>query len=158
MIEDIRIGLGFDGHRLEEGLELKLGGVKIDYPKGLKGHSDGDVLLHALTDALLSACKEPDIGQLFPDTDPMWKGADSRVFLMEALKRVKEKGYMIMNVDCTVVADEPRIAPYRKLIEENIAQLMELDPCRVSVKGKTREGFCKDDSVACFCVVLLVKA
>ncbi|RME08933.1 MAG: 2-C-methyl-D-erythritol 2,4-cyclodiphosphate synthase, partial [Aquificota bacterium] len=106
---NIRIGLGFDSHGFEEGKPLKLGGVRIEFPKGLKGHSDGDVLLHAITDAILGALGEPDIGQLFPDTDPRWKDADSVLFLQEALRRMKARGYRIVNLDCLFIADQPRI-------------------------------------------------
>jgi len=150
-----RIGFGFDSHDFEEGKPLVLGGVLIDFPKGLKGHSDGDVLLHALTDALLSAVGEEDIGQLFSDKDPRWKSAQSSVFLKSALEKVSKKGYMIVNVDCTLIADEPKIAPIKNKIIQNLSLLLGIEQERISVKGKTREGFCQSEGIACFCVVLL---
>ena len=150
-----RIGFGFDSHDFEEGKPLVLGGVLIDFPKGLKGHSDGDVLLHALTDALLSAVGEEDIGQLFSDKDPRWKLAQSSVFLKSALEKVSKKGYMIVNVDCTLIADEPKIAPIKNRIIQNLSLLLGIEQERISVKGKTREGFCQSEGIACFCVVLL---
>jgi len=150
-----RIGFGFDSHDFEEGKPLVLGGVLIDFPKGLKGHSDGDVLLHALTDALLSAVGEEDIGQLFSDKDPRWKLAQSSVFLKSALEKVSKKGYMIVNVDCTLIADEPKIAPIKNKIIQNLSLLLGIEQERISVKGKTREGFCQSEGIACFCVVLL---
>ncbi len=150
-----RIGFGFDSHDFEEGKPLVLGGVLIDFPKGLKGHSDGDVLLHALTDALLSAVGEEDIGQLFSDKDPRWKLAQSSLFLKSALEKVSKKGYMIVNVDCTLIADEPKIAPIKNRIIQNLSLLLGIEQERISVKGKTREGFCQSEGIACFCVVLL---
>jgi len=150
-----RIGFGFDSHDFEEGKPLVLGGVLIDFPKGLKGHSDGDVLLHALTDALLSAVGEEDIGQLFSDKDPRWKSAQSSLFLKSALEKVSKKGYVIVNVDCTLIADEPKIAPIKNRIIQNLSLLLGIEQERISVKGKTREGFCQSEGIACFCVVLL---
>jgi len=152
-----RIGFGFDSHSFEEGKPLMLGGVLVDFPKGLKGHSDGDVLLHALTDALLSAVGEEDIGQLFSDKDPRWKNAPSSLFLKSALERVAKKGYRILNVDCTILADEPKVAPIKEKIIKNLSSLLGVEPSQVSVKGKTKEGFCKEDGIACFCIVLLGK-
>jgi len=152
-----RIGFGFDSHSFEEGKPLMLGGVLVDFPKGLKGHSDGDVLLHALTDALLSAVGEEDIGQLFSDKDPRWKNAPSSLFLKSALERIAKKGYRILNVDCTILADEPKVAPIKEKIIKNLSSLLGVEPSQVSVKGKTKEGFCKEDGIACFCIVLLGK-
>ncbi len=151
----IRVGLGFDSHEFEEGKPLLLGGVKIDYPKGLKGHSDGDVLLHAITDALLGAVGEEDIGQLFPDTDEKWKGAGSEVFLKEALRRAKERGFRLINIDCVLITDEPKIAPYKQAIKKRLSELLELAEENISLKGKRREGFCREEGIACLCVVLL---
>jgi len=151
----MRVGLGFDSHEFEEGKPLLLGGVKIDFPYGLKGHSDGDVLLHAITDAILGALGEPDIGELFSDKDDRWKNAPSRLFLEEALRRMKDKGYRIVNVDCAVIADEPKIAPWKEEIRRSLSEFLGIDGNRVSVKGKRREGFSKDNGIACFCVVLL---
>ncbi len=152
----LRIGLGFDSHSFEEGKPLKLGGVKIDFPKGLKGHSDADALLHAITDALLGALDEPDIGELFPDKDPKWRGANSEVFLEEALKRMEKKGYKILNLDCVIVADEPKIAPYKNLIRKNLSRILGIPQESISIKGKSREGFCKEDGLVCFCNILLM--
>ncbi len=149
------IGLGFDSHTFKEDKPLYLGGVRIDYPKGLKGHSDADVLLHAVTDAILSALGEPDIGELFPNSDPRYRNAPSIIFLEEALKRMEEKRYRIVNVDCTLVADEPKIKDYKTLIRQNLARFLGTDYERVNVKGKRREGFCEGEGIACFCVVLL---
>ncbi len=153
---DIRIGLGFDSHEFEEGKEMLLGGVKIDSPYGLKGHSDGDALLHALTDAILGAIGEEDIGSLFKDTDPRWKGANSEIFLSEALRRADSKGYRILNLDCVVIADRPKIALYRDKIRENLSRLLGVGKERISIKGKRQEGLCKADGLACICSVLLV--
>ncbi len=153
---NIRIGLGFDSHAFEEGKPLKLGGVVIDFPLGLKGHSDADVLFHAITDAILGALGEPDIGQIFPDKDPRWKKADSKVFLQEAINRMRQKGYRLINLDCVIVADKPKIAPYKDAIKENLSRMLEIAPENISIKGKTREGFCREDGIACFCTILLI--
>ncbi len=153
----MRVGLGFDSHEFEEGKPLLLGGVEIDFPYGLRGHSDGDALLHAITDALLGALGEPDIGELFKDTEEKWRGASSEIFLKEALRRVKEKGYRIINLDCVLIADKPKIAPYKGRIKENLSELLGIPRECISVKGKRREGFCSEDGIACMCVVLLGK-
>ncbi|MEN3028432.1 MAG: 2-C-methyl-D-erythritol 2,4-cyclodiphosphate synthase [Aquificaceae bacterium] len=153
---NFRVGLGFDAHLFEEGKPLKLGGVLINSPVGLKGHSDGDALLHAITDAILGALGEPDIGELFPDKDPRWKGADSQVFLQEALRRMEEKRYRIANLDCVVVADQPRVSPHKEAIRKKLAELLCVPVEVLSLKGKTREGLCKEEGLACFCTVLLV--
>ncbi|RMH01658.1 MAG: 2-C-methyl-D-erythritol 2,4-cyclodiphosphate synthase [Aquificota bacterium] len=151
----IRVGLGFDSHEFEQGKELYIGGVRLEYPKGLKGHSDGDVLLHALTDAILGAIGEQDIGQLFSDKDPRWKGAPSEVFLRTALSMAKQKGYRLVNLDCVIIADEPKVAPYKELIVKNLSSLTGLEANFISIKGKRKEGFCKEEGIACFCVVLI---
>lgn len=156
-MDEVRVGVGFDSHELEEGKPLYLGGVRIEFPYGLKGHSDGDVLLHALTDALLGALGEPDIGELFSDRDERWKGAPSELFLQEALRRMKDKGYGIINLDCVLIADEPKVAPYKGAIRESLSKLLQLPPDRISVKGKRREGFCEAKGVACICVLILEK-
>ena len=135
-----RIGQGYDLHRLVEGRDLILGGVKIDYEKGLLGHSDADVLLHAITDALLGAAGLGDIGRHFPDTDPAFKGADSKVLLSEAVALVVKAGWVIVNVDCTIVAQEPKLAPYMPQIRESVAKAIGVDLQRVNVKAKTNEG------------------
>jgi len=152
---DLRIGLGFDSHEFEAGKKLILGGVEIEYEYGLKGHSDGDALLHAITDAILGAIGEKDIGEIFKDADPRWENASSRIFLKKALELMEEKGFKIINLDCTIIADKPKIAPYKDKIKESLSQLMGISKNRISIKGKRREGFCKDDGLACICVVLL---
>ncbi|NPB06202.1 MAG: 2-C-methyl-D-erythritol 2,4-cyclodiphosphate synthase [Aquificae bacterium] len=151
----LRVGLGLDGHLFEEGKKLVLGGVEIPAPFGLKGHSDGDALLHALTDAILGALGEPDIGELFPDEDPRFKGTPSSLFLQEALKRAKAKGYRLVNADCVVVTDRPKLSPYKELIRENLARLLGVEKERVNLKAKRREGFCREEGLFCQCVVLL---
>lgn len=136
----MRIGQGYDVHRLVEGRSLILGGVPIPYEKGLLGHSDADVLTHALMDALLGAAALGDIGQLFPDADPAYAGADSLVLLKTVCEYLKEKGFAIGNVDITVVAQRPKLAPYREEMRQRLAETMELDISAVSVKATTEEG------------------
>ncbi len=135
----MRIGEGWDIHALVEGRKLILGGVEIPYSKGLLGHSDADALLHAITDALLGAAALGDIGSHFPDTDAQFKGADSGVLLMEAARRVRDKGYAIGNVDSTVIAQAPKLAPHIASMRARIAQLLGLDVDQVNVKAKTAE-------------------
>ncbi len=153
-----RIGFGFDSHPFEEkpSKPLKLGGVVITEEVSLKGHSDADVLLHALTDALLGAIGAPDIGELFPPSDDRWCGADSAIFLAEALRLVSEAGYRIANVDCAIICDRPKISPHKEKIRNNLARLLKVDPGRVNVKGKTCEGFCSGGGITVLCNVLLV--
>lgn len=136
---DIRIGLGWDNHRLAEGRALILGGVRVPCEFGFEAHSDGDILLHAVTDALLGALALGDIGMHFPDTDPRWKGCDSGVFLRHAASLARERGYRIGNVDATVILERPKLGPLRAQIRASLAALLELDPERVSVKFKTAE-------------------
>ena len=136
----MRIGQGYDVHRLVEGRKLILGGVEIPYEKGLLGHSDADVLLHALMDALLGAAALGDIGKLFPDNDPVYAGADSRKLLERVAALLREKGYRVGNVDCTVIAQRPKLAPFILQMRQSIAQTMEIDVDRVSVKATTEEG------------------
>ena len=135
----IRVGEGWDIHALVEGRKLILGGVEIPYSKGLLGHSDADALLHAITDALLGAAALGDIGSHFPDTDVRFKGADSGVLLAEAARRVRDKGFTIGNVDSTVIAQAPKLAPHIANMRARIAQLLELDVDQVNVKAKTAE-------------------
>jgi 2-C-methyl-D-erythritol 2,4-cyclodiphosphate synthase len=139
-VSEIRTGLGWDTHRLGWGAELILGGVRIPSERGQLGHSDADVLSHAITDALLGAAGLGDIGMLFPDTDPQWKGADSSVFLKEAARRVREAGFTIVNVDATVILERPKLKDYRQRIRETLAHTLGMDVARVSVKFKTAEG------------------
>lgn len=133
------VGFGFDVHRLEEGRPLVLGGVEIPSPHGTIAHSDGDVVLHALVDALLGALALGDIGEHFPDTDPAWKGAASSQFVDHAVKLVREQGCTIVNVDCTLVLESPKILPYKQAMRERIAELCGIALQRVSVKATTSE-------------------
>ena len=136
----MRIGHGYDVHRLVEGRELVLGGVKIPYEKGLLGHSDADVLTHALMDALLGACALGDIGKQFPDSDAAYKGADSVELLKKVCSLIYSKGYRISNVDCTVLAQRPKLAPYIPQMRENLSNAMDIAADCVSVKATTEEG------------------
>ena len=135
-----RIGQGYDLHRLVEGRPLILGGVQIDYEKGLWGHSDADVLLHAITDALLGAAGLGDIGRHFPDTDPAFKGADSRELLSQTMALVVKAGWVIVNIDATVIAQAPKLAPHMDKIRESVAHCLGVDLQRVNIKAKTKEG------------------
>lgn len=137
---DIRMGHGYDVHRLVSGRRLILGGVDIPHETGLLGHSDADVLVHAVMDALLGALALGDIGHLFPDTDPQWKGADSLLLAREVAKRVREKGWEIGNVDATVLAQAPKLAPHIAKMRENVSAALGIPVDRVSVKATTEEG------------------
>jgi len=139
MIE-FRTGVGYDLHRLVEGRRLVLGGVEIPHDRGLLGHSDADVILHAVTDALLGAAGLGDIGELFPPSDPRWKDASSLTFLTQARELVEQSGYSVVNVDVVIVIEQPRILPYRQQIRGNLAAALGLAPQAVSVKAKTAEG------------------
>lgn len=136
----MRIGHGYDVHKLVEGRKLILGGVDIPYEKGLLGHSDADVLTHALMDALLGACALGDIGKLFPDNDSAYAGADSLVLLGRVCALLKEKGYKIGNADCTILAQRPKLAPHIPLMRQHLARTMGVELERVSVKATTEEG------------------
>jgi 2-C-methyl-D-erythritol 2,4-cyclodiphosphate synthase len=151
----MRIGYGWDSHEFKTGIPLKIGGITIAHPQGLGGHSDGDVLLHAITDALLGAVTAPDIGSLFPPSDPQWKGADSAVFLMEALKRVQLAGYAIGNIDCVLVLDAPKIGPHAITIRTHVAELLGVSLDRVGLKAKTPEGMGTDGAAIAHAAVLL---
>jgi 2-C-methyl-D-erythritol 4-phosphate cytidylyltransferase/2-C-methyl-D-erythritol 2,4-cyclodiphosphate synthase len=137
---DVRTGQGFDVHRFCPGDHLWLCGVKIHHSQALEGHSDADVALHALTDALLGAIGADDIGQHFPDTDPRWKGAASHIFLAEAVRLLRAHGGMISNVDVTILCEAPKIAPYREPMRRRMAELLKLEASRVSLKATTTEG------------------
>jgi 2-C-methyl-D-erythritol 4-phosphate cytidylyltransferase / 2-C-methyl-D-erythritol 2,4-cyclodiphosphate synthase len=139
-IPDVRTGLGFDVHRFRDDDHVWLCGVRIPHSQGLAGHSDADVALHALTDALLGAAGEGDIGQLFPDTDARWKGAPSHLFLSEAVSRVRRKPAQVMNVDVTIICEAPRIGPYRENMRARLAELLGIDSERVGVKATTTEN------------------
>lgn len=154
----MRIGYGYDVHRLKEGRLLVLGGVEIPFAKGLAGHSDADVLLHAICDALLGACALGDIGQHFPDTDQHYAGADSRGLLEKVVRLVQEEGYAIVNMDATVVADNPKLAPHISQMRQNIAEDLQVDITQVSVKATTSEGMGfegKQEGMSARAVVLL---
>jgi len=153
----LRIGFGWDSPEFKTGIPLKIGGVTLAHPKGLGGHSDGDVLLHALTDALLGAVAGPDIGSLFPPSDPKWKGADSAVFLREALQRVRVAGYAIVNVDSTLILAAPKMGPHAAAIREHVAELLGVAADCVGLKDKTPEGLGTDNVAIANVVVLLEK-
>ena len=154
----MRIGHGYDVHKLVEGRDLILGGVKIEHSLGLLGHSDADVLLHAVSDALLGAAGLGDIGKHFPDTDPQYKGADSLKLLEIVAQRVKEAGYRVSNIDVTMIAQRPKLRPHIEKMEENIAAAVGVDMSRVNVKATTEEklGFTgTEEGMACHAVCLL---
>jgi 2-C-methyl-D-erythritol 2,4-cyclodiphosphate synthase len=152
-----RIGYGFDSHEFRPGITLKIGGVVLAHDKGLGGHSDGDVLLHAITDALLGAVAAPDIGALFPPSDPKWKGADSVVFLREALQRVHDAGYGVANMDASLILAAPKIGPHAGTIRGRVAQLLGVHTDCVGLKAKTPEGLNLENTAIAHVVVLLEK-
>jgi 2-C-methyl-D-erythritol 2,4-cyclodiphosphate synthase len=153
-----RIGYGFDSHEFRAGIPLKIGGVALTHDKGLGGHSDGDVLLHAITDALLGAIAAPDIGALFPPSDAKWKGADSVIFLREALKRVRGAGYGVANVDASLILAAPKVGPHAETIRTRVAELLGVDASCVGLKAKTPEGLNLENAAVAHVVVLLEKA
>ncbi|MCU1296470.1 MAG: 2-C-methyl-D-erythritol 2,4-cyclodiphosphate synthase [Acidobacteriaceae bacterium] len=155
MKPEIRIGYGWDSHEFKSGIPLVVGGVTLPHSKGLGGHSDGDVLLHAITDALLGAVAAPDIGSLFSPSDPKWKGADSAVFLAEALKRVKAAGYSVVNIDSTLILASPQIGPHTEAIRTRVAKLMALAEDCIGIKAKTPEGTGTDNAAIAHVTVLL---
>src|SRR5512146_3192844 len=151
----MRIGYGWDSHEFKRGIPLKIGGVALPHKKGLAGHSDGDVLLHALTDALLGAVAAGDIGAHFPPSDPKWKGADSAVFLQEAVRQVRKAGFAVTNIDSTLILMSPKIGPHSAAIRAKIAELLGVDQSAVSVKAKTPEGLNLPNTASAHVVVLL---
>ena len=153
----MRIGYGWDSHEFKEGIPLKLGGVTIAHPRGLAGHSDGDVLLHALTDALLGAIAAGDIGTYFPPSDARWKGANSAVFVQTALEHVKRAGYAVANVDSTLILMAPKIGPHAAVIQRRVAELLNLDADCIGVKAKTPEGMGTENAAIAHVIVLLTK-
>lgn len=160
-MDNIRIGYGYDVHRLVEDRPLILGGVKIPYKKGLSGHSDADVLLHAISDGLLGAVAEGDIGRHFPDTDEEYKNADSRFLLQKVMAIIDEKGYTIQNIDATVVAQQPRLASYIKKMRNNISEDLRVGINQVSIKATTSEGLGfegKGKGISASAVVLIFKS
>ena len=151
----VHVGIGYDVHALVEGRKLILGGVEIPHPKGLDGHSDADVLIHAICDAILGALGEADIGHFFPNTDPRWKGAQSRVFLSEAARLVELRQGTIVNVDATLIAQAPKIFPHAHEMKSNIAEALGLKPERVGIKATTNErlGFLgREEGIAAMAV------
>ena len=157
----MRIGSGHDTHRLETGRPLVLAGVRIDHAKGLVGHSDADVVLHAVTDALLGAAGLGDIGELFSDTDPQWAHADSAIFLAKAMKLVKSLGWCISNVDVTIFAQEPKLAAHKAAMKANLARLLTLGESSVNIKAKTGEHvghIGRGEAIGCHAVVLITYA
>ena len=158
---EIRVGLGFDIHPLVAGRPLRLGGVVIPHDRGLAGHSDGDALLHAITDALLGAAELGDIGTLFPDTDPAFEGADSRALLRRAYALVRERGWAVTFVDAVVIAEAPRIAPYREAMAASIREALEAPGLPISIKGKSAEGLGavgRGEAIACLATATLRRA
>jgi 2-C-methyl-D-erythritol 2,4-cyclodiphosphate synthase len=153
----IRIGYGWDSHAFKPGVPLKIGGLAIDHPEGLAGHSDGDVLLHAITDALLGAVSAGDIGSFFPPGDARWKNADSSIFLNLALEEIKNAGYRIINIDTTLVLAAPKIVPIAAELRERVADLLNLKPSDVGIKAKTPEGLNVDHVAQAHAIVLLEK-
>ena len=154
----MRIGYGWDSHEFKPGVALRLGGIALPHERGLAGHSDGDVLLHALTDALLGAVAAGDIGQFFPPDDPQWKGADSALFVAEALRRVTRAGFRVANMDSTLILASPRIGPHAAAIQKRIAEMLGIAPSAVGVKAKTPEGMGTGDAAIAHVAVLLVEA
>lgn len=154
----MRIGHGYDVHKLIEGRRLIVGGVGIPHTMGLLGHSDADVLLHAISDALLGACAMGDIGKLFPDTDDRWEGADSLVLLREVVKKINENGFYIENIDSTLIAQKPKMSPYIEQMRANIADACGVDISAVSVKATTEEklGFTgREEGISAHAVALI---
>lgn len=156
----MRIGFGYDVHQLVEGRKLIIGGIEIPHSKGLLGHSDADVLLHAITDAMLGAASLGDIGKLFPDTDMQFKDADSKLLLKESYRAVQEKGYIIGNIDATIVAEQPKFRPHIDSMRQVISDVLEIDIDQVNVKATTNEkmGYLgREEGIAAQAVVLLIK-
>ena len=155
-----RIGHGFDLHRMQAGYDLIIGGCKIGHDMGCVAHSDGDVVLHSVTDAILGALGLDDIGQLFPDTDPKFKGADSVIFVQEAVRRMQQAGYSIGNMDITVILQRPKLSPHKLVMREKIAALLQCELSQVNLKGKTHEkvdAIGEGRAIACHVVTMLVK-
>jgi 2-C-methyl-D-erythritol 2,4-cyclodiphosphate synthase len=157
-VPDLRIGLGVDAHALEDDVPLVLGGVTIDHPRGLAGHSDGDVIAHALTDALLGAAGLGDIGSLFSPGDERWQGADSLELLRDAYAQVRQAGFVLVNADCILIGEEPRIVPHREEMRRRLAAALEVEPAQVNVRATTTDklGFTgRGEGLAAEAVALL---
>jgi 2-C-methyl-D-erythritol 2,4-cyclodiphosphate synthase len=154
----MRVGIGHDTHRLVEGRPLVLAGLKIDYPRGPAGHSDADVVLHAITDALLGAAGLGDIGDAYPDSDPRWQNADSTHFVRETLARLNQSGWRLVNVDVIIFAEAPKLGPLKAQMRQNLAKLLQVAESAVNVKAKTGEGvgsIGRGEAIGCQAVVLL---
>jgi len=158
MNSEYRVGIGFDSHPLVDGRDLFLGGIKIDYPKGLLGHSDGDVVIHSLIDAFLGACSLPDIGEMFPPADNKYKDVSSLILLKDAYSIVEKNNYIIVNADITVIANEPEISIFKERMKKVLIQSMNIEEDGINIKGKTPEGLTGlSDAIASIAVVLLRK-
>ncbi len=156
----IRVGIGYDIHRLVPGRRLIMGGVEIPHPSGLLGHSDADVVLHAISDAVLGAAGLPDIGELFPDTDPAHLNADSKKLLLKAMERVQDAGFSVGNIDVIVHAETPKLSAYKSEMTVSIAEALGCTARQISIKGKTNEGLAdigRSEAIACTAVALLVE-
>jgi 2-C-methyl-D-erythritol 2,4-cyclodiphosphate synthase len=151
----MRIGYGYDSHEFREGVPLMLGGVQLEHSHGLAGHSDGDVLLHAITDALLGAVAAGDIGSFFPPSDPRWKGANSVIFLAEAMRQIEMAGFRVVNLDSTMILAAPKIVPHSLKLRLRVAELLKVDLSRVGIKAKTPEGTGTENAAIAHAVVLL---
>jgi 2-C-methyl-D-erythritol 2,4-cyclodiphosphate synthase len=152
---ETRIGFGYDSHVFKPGVPLHLGGLKLDHPEGLAGHSDGDLLLHAVTDALLGAVAAGDIGSYFPPSDPRWKDADSAIFLGKAVEVLQHSGYRIVNIDATLILTAPKIGPISAQMRARVADLLGLGADQVSIKAKTPEGLNLEHTAQCHAVALV---
>ena len=156
----MRVGLGHDTHRLEEGRALILGGLRIEHSRGLAGHSDADVVLHAITDALLGAAGLGDIGDAFPDTDPRFRGMDSSIFVKETLTRLQAAGWRVVNLDLTIFAQEPKLGPLKAAIRRSIAGILRVEQDAINVKAKTGErvgSIGRAEAIGCHAAVLIEK-
>ena len=152
---ETRIGFGYDSHLFQAGVPLRIGGMTLDHPEGLAGHSDGDVLLHAITDALLGAVAAGDIGSFFPPGDPRWKNADSAIFLNLAIEELQHSGYRIVNIDTTLILAAPKISPIAPDMRSRVADLLNLDIDQISIKAKTPEGLNLDHVAQCHAIALV---
>jgi len=152
---DTRIGFGYDSHAFKPGVPLRIGGLTLQHPEGLAGHSDGDVLLHAITDALLGAVAAGDIGSFFPPGDPRWKDADSAIFLNLAMEEIQNAGYRIVNIDTTLILNAPKIGPVAGEMRARVADLLSIDIDQVSIKAKTPEGLNLDHVAQCQAIALV---
>jgi len=155
---DTRIGFGWDSHAFKAGVPLRIGGMTIEHPEGLAGHSDGDVLLHAVTDALLGSIAAGDIGTFFPPGDARWKDADSGIFIKLALEELKNAGYQIVNIDCTLILTAPKIVPIAGDMRARVAELLDIEIDQISIKAKTPEGLGLDHVAQCHAIALVERA